>query len=149
MRNTKLLLALALVTTSALAQNTADQPGTASPQEQQGNAMEGSKSMKEMHEGASMKATMHEMHGQQAETIKSAQADLAAMRAHLVKMREQTVRTSDQARKEEQQLNNDMWQMLIDHMDAHMTKMSRMMHSPRDGTPGNAWGKAHPEHYEQ
>ncbi len=66
MCSTSLLLALALVTTSALAQNSADQPGTASPLEQQGNAMEGSESMKGMHEGASKDATLREMQGQRA-----------------------------------------------------------------------------------
>lgn len=149
MRNTNLLLTLALVTTSALAQNSADQPGTASPQEQQGNAMEASESMKEMHGGGSNNATKHDMHGSHGEMMESAQRDLAAMRAQLQKMREQTARTSDQSRKDEQQLNNDMWQSLIDHMDEHMTKMNAMMGSQRDGALGNGMVSESPARYGQ
>ena len=111
--------------------------------------MEGSASMKEMHEGASKEATLREMQGPHAEMMKSAQGDLAAMRAQLLKMREQAARVPDAGRKEEMQLNNDMWQLLIDHMDAHMTKMSRMMQSKRDGALRKSMEGKRPERYAQ
>lgn len=149
MRSTYLLLSMALVATSAFAQNSADQPGTASPQEQQGNAMQGSQHMKEMHEGAIKHGTMRDMKGRHEKMMQSSQSDLAAMRAQLQKMREQTARMSDPSRKDAQQLNNDMWQSLIDHMDKHMTKMNSMMHSKRDGALGNAVASESPARYAQ
>ncbi len=62
-------------------------------------------------------------------------------------MREQAARVPDAGHREEMQLNNDMWQLLIDHMNAHMTKMSRMMQSKRDGALRNAMERKRPEHY--
>jgi hypothetical protein len=143
MRTKILLCSLVLATVPALAQNSADQPGTASPQEQQGNAMQGSESMNTMHEGAKKAGPMDgmdKMSTQHEEMMKNEQTDLDAMRAQLQKMRDQTARVSDQSRKEEMQLNNDMWQALIDHTDKHMMKMKNMMEARQSALPtsGNA-----------
>ncbi len=138
MRKKTLLFSLVLATMPAFAQNSADQPGTASPQEQQGNAMQGSESMNTMHEDAKKAGPMHgmdKMSTRHEEMMKNEQTDLDAMRAQLQKMRDQTARVSDQSRKEEIQLNNEMWQSLIDHMDKHMMKMKNMMESRQGALP--------------
>lgn len=142
MRTKPLLFSLALATLPAFAQNAADQPGTASPQEQQGNDMRGSESMKTMHEDASKAEPMHgmdKMSARHEEMLKNERTALDAMRAQLQKMRDQAAGVSDQSRKEELQLNNDMWQSLIDHMDRHMTHMKAMM-EVRQGMPPNRGG---------
>lgn len=152
MRTKILLCSMALATMPAFAQNSADQPGTASPQEQQGNAMQGSESMNTMQESAKKAESMHgmdKMSIRHQEMMKDERSDLDAMRAQLQKMRKQTARVSDQSRKEEMQLNNDMWQSLIDHMDKHMTKMKNMMESRQMARPASGDDTSGSGHYSQ
>lgn len=148
MRTKILLCSMVLATMPALAQNSGDKPGTASPQEQQGNAMQGSESMHTMQDAATKaqaKPGTGGMSTRHEEMAKQARADMEAMRAQLQKMRDQTALIADQSRQQEMQLNNDMWQSLLDHMDRHMTKMAEMMDS-RHSAPtggGDAHGKKH------
>ena len=114
--------------------------------------MQGSESMKKMHEDPAKAEAMHGMGKMGAwheEMMKSDRADLDAMRAQLKKMREQTARASDQSRKEEMQLNNDMWQSLIDHMDKHMMKMKKMTESRRGASPASDEATSGSGHYSQ
>lgn len=152
MRTQTLLLSLALASTPALAQNAADQPGSSSPQEMQGNSMKGSESMKMMHEGAQKAHDNRKgdsMSGQHQTMLKSAQDDLDGMRRQLEIMKEQTGDIADQSRREGMELNNDMWQGLIEHMDKHMAQMQNMM-SSQDGKPCVASAKiAGQQHYAQ
>ena len=149
MRTTILLCSMVLATMPALAQNSGDQPGTASPQEQQGNAMQGSESMHTMQDAATKAQDMPGKGGMSArheEMTLQVRTDMAALRAQLQKMRDQTARISDQSRQQDMQLNNDMWQSLIDHMDRHMTKMAEMMDSTHSGQAAgddDARGKGH------
>ena len=149
MRTKILICSMVLATMPALAQNSGDKPGTASPQEQQGNAMQGSESMHTMQDAATKADAMPAKGGMSSrheEMTKQARTDMEAMRAQLKKMRDQTAGISDQSRQQDMQLNNDMWQSLIDHMDRHMTKMAEMMDSKHSGQPAggdDARGKGH------
>ena len=130
MRTRTLLLSLALVGMPALAQNTADQAGTASQQEMQGNSMQGSDSMKSMDAGEKKAHGMRNRDGsgsQHQAMMKSAQSDIDGMRRHLEKMKEQTRNITEQSHRDSMEINNDMWQGLIEHMDKRMAHMQNMM----------------------
>jgi hypothetical protein len=59
--------------------------------------------------------------------MKDMQADLDSMRSNLQEMKDQIGKVSDRGTKEQLQLNIDMWQSLIGHMDKHMAAMKKMM----------------------
>lgn len=152
MRPGILICSMVLATLPALAQNSGDQPGTASPQEQHGNAMQGSKSMNTMQDAATKAhsaAGNSAMPNRHEDMKKQARAELDAMRAQLQKMRDQTAMISDQSRQQDMQLNNDMWQSLVDHMDRHMTKMAEMMESRHSTQPGGGDEMRGKKHYSQ
>jgi len=130
MRTRTLFLSLALASMPALAQNSADQAGTMSPQEVQGNSMRGSDSMNTMDATASKNLETQKGAGsskQHQDMMKSATRDIEGFRRDLAHMKEQTKAITDQSRRESMELNNDMWQNLIDHMDKRMTQMQDMM----------------------
>lgn len=98
--------ALVLVGSVALAQNPPGQSGMAGRMGQQ-------QKMSAMHE----------------EMMKSMQADLDTMKGNLQKMKDQLGKISDRSTKDELQVNIDMWQSVINHMDKHMSMMKEMMGS--------------------
>ena len=64
------------------------------------------------------------------------QGDLDSMRSNLQTMKEQIGKVSERGTRDQVQLNIDMWQSLLDHMDKHMDEVKKMMavhHWPPDG----------------
>jgi hypothetical protein len=65
-------------------------------------------------------------------------ADLDSMCSKLQKMKDQIGKVSDRATRDQLQLNIEMWQSLVDHMDKHVAAMKKMMNAhegpPADGT---------------
>jgi hypothetical protein len=118
-----LLFFLVFLGSLSLAQNPSQQPGT-------GNGID----QKSQTSGMGM----HDMSKMHEQMMKDMQADLDSMRPNLQKMKDQIGKVSDRGTKDELQLNIDMWQSLIAHMDKHMAAMKKMMsaHSgpPTDGT---------------
>jgi predicted nucleic acid-binding Zn-ribbon protein len=72
---------------------------------------------------------MHEQMMMHEQTMKDMQTDLDSMRSNLQKMKDQLGKVSDRGAKDQLQLNIDMWQSFIDHMDKHMATMRKMMDS--------------------
>lgn len=70
---------------------------------------------------------MHDMSKMHDQMMKDMQADSDNMRANLQKLKDQIGKVSDRATRDQLQLNIEMWQSLIDHMDKHMTEMKNMM----------------------
>jgi hypothetical protein len=109
-----LLFSLVFLGSLSLAQNPSQEPGTGSRKDQEsqtsGMGMHGMHDMSKMHE-----QMMNDM-----------QADLDSMRSNLQKMKDQIGKVSDRGTKEQLQLNIDMWQSLIGHMDKHMAAMKKM-----------------------
>ena len=66
--------------------------------------------------------------------MKDMQADLDSMRSNLQEMKDQIGKVSDRGTKEQLQLNIDMWQSLIGHMDKHMAAMKKMMSAHKGAT---------------
>ncbi len=118
-----LLFSLVFLGSLSLAQNPSQQPGA-------GNRMD----QKSQTSGMGM----HEMSNMHEQMMKDMQADLDSMRSNLQEMKDQIGKVSDRGTKDQLQLNIDMWQSLIAHMDKHMAAMKKMMsaHSrpPTDGT---------------
>lgn len=84
---------------------------------------------------------MHDMHGManmHTQMMNDMQADLDSMRSTLQKMKDGMDKVSDRATKDQLQLNINLWQSLIDHMEKHMAGMRKMMnshHEPPPATP--------------
>jgi hypothetical protein len=117
-----LLVSLVLLGSLSHAQNLPEQPGTGNHIDQDrtsGMCM-------------GMHHHMHEMSKMHEQMMKDMQANLDNMRASLQEMKDQIGKVSDRGTKDQLQLNIDMWQSLIDHMDKHMATMRKMMgaHSP-------------------
>jgi TolA-binding protein len=118
-----LLFSLVFLGSLSLAQNPSQQPGA-------GNRMD----QKSQTSGMGM----HEMSNMHEQMMKDMQANLDSMRSNLQEMKDQIGKVSDRSTKDQLQLNIDMWQSLIAHMDKHMAAMKKMVsaHSgpPTDGT---------------
>lgn len=70
------------------------------------------------------------------------QGDLDNLRSNLQKMKDQVGKVSDRGTRDQLQLNIDMWQSLIDHMNKHMTEMKKMM-STHKGPPADVTRHEH------
>ena len=115
-----LLVGMVFVGGSSLSQNTAEQPPMGSGT---GQDRPGTMGMHHMHD-------MSKMHEQM---VKDMQGDLDSMRSNLQKMKDQIGKVSDVRTRDQLQLNIDMWQSLVDHMEKHMDTMKKMMgahHAP-------------------
>ena len=112
-----LLLCPAFLGALSFAQNPPEQPGTGGRMSQEQTACTG------MHH----KHDMSKMHEQM---MKDMQSDLDSMRSNLRKMKDQIGKVSDRGTRDQLQLNIDMWQSLVDHMDKHMAAMKNMMGAP-------------------
>ena len=124
-----LLFSLVFLGSLSLAQNPSQQPGPGSRKDQESQTS--GMGMTGMH-------GMHDMSKMHEQMMNDMQADLNSMRSNLQKMKDQIGKVSDRGTKEQLQLNIDMWQSLIGHMDKHMAAMKKMVsaHSgpPTDGT---------------
>lgn len=124
-----LLVCLVFLGALSLAQNPSEQSGM-DPNMGQKSQTSGM-GMRGMHD-------MHEMSKMHEQMMKDMQADLDSMRSNLQKMKDQIGKVSDRGTKDQLQLNIDMWQSLIGHMDKHMAAMKKMMSAhkgaPTDGT---------------
>jgi len=141
MRSLNSAYLIVLLTSSAFAQNAMDKPGAASAQELQGNAMQGSESMKEMGGDAAVNKGMHSGGANSAkhrQHMKEAQSNLNALHANLEKMKAQVGQALDPTRKTELQLNADMWQALLNGMEKHLAQMKSMMEAKHDRMPHHA-----------
>jgi predicted nucleic acid-binding Zn-ribbon protein len=76
--------------------------------------------------------------------MKDMQGDLDSMRSNLQKMKDQVGKVSDRETRNQLQLNIDMWQSFVDHMDKHMDAMKQMT-SAHHGPPDDA-GKHEHQH---
>ena len=72
----------------------------------------------------------HDMSKMHEQMMKDMQSDLDSMRSNLRKMKDQIGKVSDRGTRDQFQLNIDMWQSLVDHMDKHMAAMKNMMGAP-------------------
>ena len=120
-----LLVCLAFLGVLSLAQNAPEQPGTGSAMSQDQAPGTGMMGMHHRHD-------MSKMHEQM---MKDMQGDLDSMRSNLQKMKDQIGKVSDRGTRDQLQLNIDMWQSFVDHMDKHMDAMKNMMnahHGPPD-----------------
>lgn len=70
---------------------------------------------------------MHDMSGMHGQMMKDMQADVDTLRSNLQKMKDQVGKVADRGTRDQLQLNIDMWQSLIDHMDNHVSQMKKMM----------------------
>ena len=120
-----LLLCLAFLGALSLAQNPPEQPGTGGRMSQDQTSGTGMMGMHHTHD-------MSKMHEQM---MKDTQNDLDNMRSNLRKMKDQIGKVSDRGTRDQLQLNIDMWQSLVDHMDKHMAAMKNMMGAHK-GPPG-------------
>ncbi len=118
-----LLVCMAFLGTLILAQNSPE-TGTRTSQDQ----TRGTSTMGMNH--------MHDMSKMHEQMMKDLQADLDNMRSHLQRMKDQIGKVSDRGTRDQLQLNIDMWQSLIDHMDKHMDAMKKMMSGPQ-GPPSD------------
>jgi hypothetical protein len=118
-----LLFFLVILGSLSLAQNPSQQPGTGNPMDQKSQ---------------SSGMGMHDMSKMHEQMMNDMQADRDSMRSNLQKMKDQIGKVSDRGTKDQLQLNIDMWQSLIAHMDKHMAAMKKMMSAhggpPTDGT---------------
>ena len=112
-----LLVCLAFLGIWSLAQNVPAQPGTGSGMSQDQAPGPGMMGMHHPHD-------MSKMHEQM---MKDMQGDIDGMRSNLQKMKDQIGKVSDRETRNQLQLNIDMWQSLVDHMDKHMDAMKNMM----------------------
>ena len=64
------------------------------------------------------------------------------MRSNLQKMKDQIGKVSDRGTRDQLQLNIDMWQSLVDHMDKHMDAMKKMRNAHK-GPPDDAGKHEH------
>jgi hypothetical protein len=119
-----LLFSLVFLGSLSLAQNPSQQPGTGSRKDKSQTSGMGMTGMHGMHD-------MSKMHEQMMNDM---QADLDSVRSNLQKMKDQIGRVSDPGTKEQLQLNIDMWQSLIGHMDKHMAAMKKMMSAHKGAT---------------
>ena len=121
-----LFVCLIFLGSLSLAQDPSEQPGADSRMGQKsqtsGMGMHGMHNASKMHE----------------QMMEDMQTDLESMRSNLQKMKDQIGKVSDRGTKDQLQLNIDMWQSLIDHMDKHMAGMKKMMSAQKgvqtDGT---------------
>jgi hypothetical protein len=120
-----LFVSLVLLGFLSHAQNPPEQPGMGSRMDQERTS------------GMGMHHPMHEMSTMHEQMMKDMQVDLDTMRSNLQKMKDQIGKVSDRGTKDQLQLNIDMWQSLIDHMDRHMATMKKMM-SAHKGAPADA-----------
>jgi hypothetical protein len=127
-----LLVCLAFLGALSLAQNAPEQPGTGSRMSQDQTPGTGMMGMHHKHD-------MSKMHEQM---MKDMQADSDSMRFNLQKMKDQIGKVSDRGTRDQLQLNIDMWQSLIDHMDKHMDAMKKMMGAHK-GPPDDAGKHEH------
>lgn len=120
-----LLVSTVFLLASSFSQNAPAQPGMGS-----GTGQDHPPGMMGMHHRHDM-AKMHE------QMMNDMQGDIDSMRSNLQKMKDQIGKVSDRGTRDQLQLNIDMWQSLVDHMDKHMDAMKKMMgahHAP----PGDA-----------
>lgn len=127
-----LLLCLAFLGALSFAQNPPEQPGTGGRMSQDQTAGTGMMGMPHPHD-------MPKMHEQM---MKDMQGDLDSMRSNLQKMKDQIGKVSDRGTREQLQLNIDMWQSFVDHMDKHMDAMKKMMSTHR-GPPDDGKHEYH------
>ena len=123
MRRASLLMCMVFFGALSFAQNAPEQPGMGS-------------GMKQDHPGMMDMHHMHDMSKMHEQMMKDMQGDLDSMRSNLQKMKDQIGKVSDRGTRDQLQLNIDMWQSLVDHMDKHMDEMKKMMgvhHGPPDG----------------
>jgi Skp family chaperone for outer membrane proteins len=114
-----LLACLVFAGVLSLAQNAPEQPGEGSRMSQDQTPGTGMMGMHHMHD-------MSKMHEQM---MKEMQADLDNMRSNLQKMKDQIGKVSDRGTRDQLQLNIEMWQSFIDHMDKHVAAMQKMMNA--------------------
>ncbi len=112
-----LLVGMAFLGVLSFAQNPPDKPETGSRMSQDQSTGTGMMGMNHMH-------GMSKMHEQM---MKDMQSDLDSMHSNLRKMKDEIGKVSDRDMRNQLQLNIDMWQSLLDHMDKHMTAMKNMM----------------------
>ena len=122
-----LLVCLAFLGVLSSAQNAQAQPGTNSGMSQGQAPGTGMMGMRHPHD-------MSKMHEQM---MKDMQGDLDNMRSNLQKMKDQVGKVSDRETRNQLQLNIDMWQSFVDHMEKHMDAMKQMMSTHR-GPPDDA-----------
>ena len=122
-----LLACLAFLGVLSVAQNAPAQPGTSGGMGQGQAPGPGVMGMHHPHD-------MSKMHEQM---MKDMQGDLDGMRSNLQKMKDQIGKVSDRGTRDQLQLNIDMWQSFVDHMDKHMDAMKQMMSTHR-GPPDDA-----------
>jgi TolA-binding protein len=120
-----LLFSLVFLGSLSLAQNPSQEPGTGSRKDQESQTS--GMGMTGMH-------GMHDMSKMHEQMMNDMQADLDSMRSNLQKMKDQIGKVSDRGTKEQLQLNIDMWQSLIGHMDKHMAAMKKMMSAHKGAT---------------
>ena len=120
-----LLVCLVLLGGLSIAQNPPEQPGTGGAMSQDHTAGTGMMGMHHMHD-------MSKMHEQMMNDM---QSDLDNMHSNLRKMKDQIGKVPDPGTRAQLQLNIDMWQSLVDHMDRHMAAMKSMMGAHK-GPPG-------------
>jgi hypothetical protein len=73
----------------------------------------------------------HDARGMHEQMMKDMQSDLDGMRSNLQKMKDQIGKVENRGMRDQLQLNIDMWQSMIDHMDKDMGMMKKMM-GPRE-----------------
>jgi hypothetical protein len=129
-----LLVCVAFLGVLSLAQNVPEQPGMGGGMRQDQTPGTGMMGMHHPHD-------MSKMHEQM---MKDMQGDLDNMRSNLQKMKDQIGKVSDRGTRDQLQLNIDMWQSFVDHMDKHMDAMKQMM-SAHHGPPDDA-GKHEHQH---
>ncbi len=125
-----LLVGMVFLVASSFSQKVPEQPGMGS-----GTGQDHPSGMMGMHHKHDM-AKMHE------KMMKDMQGDVDSMRSNLQKMKDQIGKVSDRGTRDQLQLNIDMWQSLVDHMEKHMDTMKKMMgahHAP----PGDADKRDH------